>query len=343
MRENCKISILIPVYNVEAYLEECLNSVLQQSINDYEIILVNDGSTDNSGKICDEYAAEHPDKIRVIHKSNEGLLLTRRRAFFESTGDWLLCVDSDDRLAPNALEVIHSSIMTNDCDMLVFDLLCVHIDGKEEIFAPKLTDGKIYTDSEKMELYNELLITYYLNSMCTKVIHRSILDVDSDYEQYSAITVGEDLFQSYPIFDNAKRVLYINRALYLYRKNSGSISMAVHPRLYDMRKILWLREDYYIQKWKIDNQVIRHCNTIRVKTMINYLVSCLNHFGVKRFCDSFAQIASEKFFSNAYSNCSVNLRYKIYGKLILLKRARLMCILIQFENILFAKRNRRKS
>ena len=145
MLGNSKISILIPVYNVENYLEDCLNSILHQSFRNYEIILADDASTDNSLSICHKYQKLYPDKIRVIcHDINRGLLLTRRDLFKAAKGDWLLCVDSDDQLAPNALEVIHSSITNNDCDMVVFDLLCVHTNGKEETFAPTLTDGKIY-------------------------------------------------------------------------------------------------------------------------------------------------------------------------------------------------------
>ena len=91
-------SVLIPVYNTSKYLDECINSVLSQTEKNFEIVLLNDGSTDNSGDICDSYAEKYPDFIRVIHKENEGLMMTRRRGFKEAKGDYFICLDSDDYL-----------------------------------------------------------------------------------------------------------------------------------------------------------------------------------------------------------------------------------------------------
>ena len=90
-------SVCIPVYNTSKYLDECLASVLCQTEKDYEIVLVDDGSTDGSGALCDRYAARYP-HIRVIHKENEGLMMTRRRGFQEALGDYFICLDSDDAL-----------------------------------------------------------------------------------------------------------------------------------------------------------------------------------------------------------------------------------------------------
>ena len=85
-------SILIPVYNTSEYLPECMDSVLSQSFRDFEVVLLDDGSTDNSGQLCDEYA-QKDDRVRVIHKQNEGLMMTRRRGFKEAKGDYFICVD----------------------------------------------------------------------------------------------------------------------------------------------------------------------------------------------------------------------------------------------------------
>lgn len=99
-------SIVIPVYNVETYLDECLHSILNQVIwfkEEYEVILIDDGSTDRSGKICDEYMEKYPDIIRVFHNSNHGLLWTRRFGFKQAQGDYVINCDSDDLLEDEAL------------------------------------------------------------------------------------------------------------------------------------------------------------------------------------------------------------------------------------------------
>ena len=117
-------SVLIPVYNTSKYLDECINSVLSQTEKDFEIVLLNDGSTDNSGDICDSYAEKYPDFIRVIHKENEGLMMTRRRGFKEAKGDYFICLDSDDYLRDNnALLKIKKMIVEKGCDLVVYNYL----------------------------------------------------------------------------------------------------------------------------------------------------------------------------------------------------------------------------
>ena len=107
-----KISIIIPVYNVEPYLRRCIDSVLEQTMQDYEIVVVNDGSTDNSGSICDQYANQY-DQIRVIHKQNGGLSDARNTGIKAATGDYILFLDSDDYLDTDALEKLWTGVNKN--------------------------------------------------------------------------------------------------------------------------------------------------------------------------------------------------------------------------------------
>ena len=98
---NPQISVIVPVYNGECYLHECIDSILNQSFTDFELILLDDGSSDKSGKICDEYA-EKDQRIRVIHKDNEGINATRRRGVNEAKGIWVNFCDNDDSLPVDA-------------------------------------------------------------------------------------------------------------------------------------------------------------------------------------------------------------------------------------------------
>lgn len=112
-------SILIPVYNVEKYLDRCIRSVLDQSVINYEIIRIDDGSTDRSGEICDNYSNRHAN-IRTIHKQKNGLYMARYDAIKEAKGDYLVFLDSDDTLDANALSILQMVISDTGSDMIVF-------------------------------------------------------------------------------------------------------------------------------------------------------------------------------------------------------------------------------
>ena len=117
-----KFSILVPVYNVEKYLEQCVDSLLNQTYKgEYEIILVDDGSTDSSVAICDRYQKNNPDKIKVVHKKNEGLVSARQQGIAVATGEYSLFVDSDDFAELNLLETVSDCIdSNNDPDMVIY-------------------------------------------------------------------------------------------------------------------------------------------------------------------------------------------------------------------------------
>lgn len=115
-----KISIIVPVYNVERYLPICLESIFQQSLSLFEVIIVDDGSTDNSGTICDNFAARH-NEIRVIHQQNQGVSAARNRAINEAKGEYLVFIDADDFWVPNTLEPLLQTAIDNNLDVLAFN------------------------------------------------------------------------------------------------------------------------------------------------------------------------------------------------------------------------------
>ncbi|MCC8146261.1 MAG: glycosyltransferase family 2 protein [Bacteroidales bacterium] len=284
---NLIFSLLIPVYNVEKYLPSCLDSILQQPGNDYEVVLLDDASTDNSRLICEEYKNKFPEKIRVAsHEENRGQLLTRKDLFQLARGEWILCIDSDDWLSENALTVIRHAILTEETDLIVYNVICKYMDGTEKIFSPDLNADIVYCNDNKMELYNQFLCTYYLNSMCNKAIHHKLIDLNEKHEEVTEISIGEDRFQSFPIIDRAKKVLYLNQNLYYYRKNIDGISSKSFPNMYEMRKILWEREDIYIEKWEITSD-------IREKRYIQRINEVVQMMQGKKETGEFAEFSKE--------------------------------------------------
>ena len=116
-----RYSVLVPVYNAGKYLDVCVRSVLHQTERDFELVLVDDGSTDGSGQVCDRYAAEHPDLIRVVHQPNRGLIMTRRVGISLARGEYCVFLDADDWLKNNTLAVIQETIERTNADIVIYD------------------------------------------------------------------------------------------------------------------------------------------------------------------------------------------------------------------------------
>lgn len=302
-------SVCIPVYNTSRYLRECLDSVLNQREKDYEIILVDDGSTDDSGSICDEYAQRYP-CIKVFHKKNEGLLLTRRYGFQKAEGEYLMCLDSDDYLySKDALYLLKDTIIKKSCDLIVFDYIYggktresdrhISVLGKAE-----LTD---FAGSEKSRIYHEILLGKFFNAIFIKVFSRELLDRETDYYRINRTMTnsqGEDMLQSLPIIDAAKKIVYLKQPLYYYRWNCGSISRNVRMDYYFSYRTIYGIQDHYIDKWKMSKEEIAEIKCKRMQTIIElvgggYHNSC---YTVKEWDEFVKKLSLDEFFRELYSN-----------------------------------------
>lgn len=322
-------SICIPVYNTSKYLDECLQSVLRQTETDYEIVLVNDGSTDNSGAICDRYAAEYS-QIRVIHKENEGLLMTRRRGFREARGDWFICLDSDDALNdPDALKKIRCIVEKKDADLVIYN----YIYGSETISERPdrnislfdYPDGHIFAGEAKQELYHKLLLGKFLNPIVIKAVSRKIVDLDVDYTQWKDSLVrsqAEDLLQTLPILDAAQRVAYLKEPLYFYRWNPGSISKNVRPDYYYAYRTVYQRTDVYLEKWGFSPEQVHRIMQTRINMIFSVLLA-EHHPDHGQWLQVLQEVADDPFFWELWKKRDAAYVCKYYlfmGELFLKKR-----------------------
>lgn len=225
MKET-KIYILIPVYNVEQYLDNCLASILSQNYSEYEIILVNDGSKDTSGEICNRYAEQNP-HIHVIHKENGGLISARLTAInyvrenCEYTNTYCIFVDSDDELKVGALTTINHRIVSSGCDMLIYGYEKFNSEG---VFYTTLEEqaGEKFLD-DRGDLFREAVIEHTYNSLCRKAVRTEMLFFEIE-DHIKSIQMGEDLLQSLEIYKQSPRTLIVPDILYRYRVNLGSIT-----------------------------------------------------------------------------------------------------------------------
>ena len=227
------ISVIIPVYKVEAYLRDCVDSVLAQTFTDFEIILVDDGSPDNCGAICDEYAAREP-RVRVIHQENGGLSSARNSGVKNSQGRYISFVDSDDMLHPQALELMLEALQRESAELCIIrterdrsqvfgqsyqPALCVpeRIDGVEAL--ARLCGTK----NQTLPLPQEEWLLYSVAA--GKLFTRDIVTANP----FPLGRYHEDEFNAHRFFYAAKTVAVLNLPLYYYRINASGIT-AKHNR-----------------------------------------------------------------------------------------------------------------
>lgn len=210
-----KLSIIIPVYNVEKYIEKCLNSVIYPELSDYEIIVVNDGSTDGSPAIIADYAARYPRLIKAISKENGGLGSARNSGLQAAQGEYVLFLDSDDRLAENApAEILKET--EKGFDIGVFDYVSVNEQGRQL----SVIKG---CEREGMFSFEEFpLLLFSPPCACNKVWRRSLF-AESGIA-YPDRLWFEDLATTPCLYLKAEKILHINKVWYYYLQRSGSIT-----------------------------------------------------------------------------------------------------------------------
>lgn len=216
-----EISILVPIYNVEKYLSRCIESVLSQDFTDYELILVDDGSPDKSGYICDEYAKKYPDRIKVIHKKNGGLISARYCGVKEATGNYYIFLDSDDTLKPQAISTLYEYIKSGGYDIVRGMAVKVDMNGKEyPLEKYNISKGEISGKGKFSEaLYKGEVAPYLWGS-----IYRASLFNDEVYKSTTKnnINVGEDWVTNMIISLKVEKCLIISDIVYNYHDNASS-------------------------------------------------------------------------------------------------------------------------
>lgn len=214
------ISILVPVYNVERYLARCIDSVLSQSFQEWELILVDDGSTDNCPRICDEYANKDK-RIKVIHKLNGGLPSARQVGFINAVGEYLIFLDSDDWLLPNSLCVLINAIQSDGGYDIARSIVCRVDDKGKQWLEHYDVEKEIIKRGDFFSLLNTDSIAPYLHSG----IYRADLFTEKSFQFLvdNKISVGEDWITNYYIAPNVNRVKYIETTTYAYFLNTSSM------------------------------------------------------------------------------------------------------------------------
>ncbi|PFA18429.1 hypothetical protein CN373_19255 [Bacillus cereus] len=240
-----KFSVIVPIFNAERYLKQCLDSILNQTYKDIEVILVNDGSTDSSSTICELYK-EKDSRVKVVHKQNSGAGHTRNIGMELATGDFITFCDSDDYWDNlDYLEVINDTLVENsNIDMVLI--------GYKKYFEQ---DGKFETNNLKDEpliisgLSKNEMINYLISndrfktSANWKIIRRDLLENNSVY--FPVGIVAEDIDWGLKVYEYANNIIYFTKPVYVYRQRSGSVSSIISNKLvFDLWSIIKKWIDY---------------------------------------------------------------------------------------------------
>lgn len=216
MKQGKKISLIVPIYNVEKYLPSCIDSILKQTYVDMEVILVDDGSPDNCPAICDEYAKKD-ERIHVIHQQNKGLSGARNTGIEYAQGEYLIFVDSDDTIEPTMVEELYTYAEGRECKIVACGRYYVFEDGEK---ISKIADNKskTYAFAEAMQEMNTF--TLFDMSAWAKIYRRELFqDI-----RFPEGKLSEDYYIMYKLFDLAQTIGYVAKPLYNYLQRQSSIS-----------------------------------------------------------------------------------------------------------------------
>lgn len=293
------ISVIVPVYNVESYVAKCIESIQNQSYQHLEIILVDDGSTDDSGDICDQYAA-YDDRIKVIHQENGGLSAARNTGIEAANGDYIAFVDSDDYIAPNMYEDMLHILKDNDLDILE----CTAFRDKNGTIIEGCNDGKLEIfdkdDALRLAMHDCFVAAW------SKLYKRSAIgDV-----RFPIGRKFEDTATSYLYVANSKRVGHINRCYYYYLLNPNSITQtSFNPKS---------RWDFVIGyeerlKYAINHHLpyVDDCNSLLMKAVLSCLTAYYaNPTGNQVYYDKCKHLIET--YRSDISYKQLNSKYKIF-------------------------------
>lgn len=275
---NEKISVIVPIYNVENYLDRCIESIVNQTYSNLEIILIDDGSPDNCPQMCDRWS-EKDNRIVVVHKSNGGLSDARNVGLTIATGEYIAFVDSDDWIHAQYVEYLYKAIKEYKVDLAACNIRKVYTDNhKEEVHTPLM---RAYSTEEALEtlIKGDLFRAVVWN----KLYHKNLLCE----ELFEIGRYHEDEFFTYRVMGKTDKMIYVDAELYYYFQREGSIMNSVsykhldaldayldrinylqnkYPKLYKMDKINFCKTCiyFYQEAFKLNDKEKRLCKN-RIK------------------------------------------------------------------------------
>lgn len=304
--KNDLVTIIVPIFNAGNYLEDCIESVLQQTYENIEIILVNDGSTDRSGDMIENYALKDK-RIRTIHQANKGVAAARNRGIEAAKGTYIQFVDADDSIKEDTVEKLVQQ-------MEQVDLVICGYETKTNIFIPPVHG--LFKKKELLTYFGELCKQIIIHSPCNKM-YRFDLIHQHKIRFLEHMLIGEDLLFNLNYLTNCQTIYLLQESLYHYRTNETSITNSYQPDMFAQQKILYnevilflKNENRYTNKNKeqiktIFANALLHATTnlfhsdspFTVKQRFRHLKMIMNDEKVRHLLAYFTETKQAKLFS----------------------------------------------
>lgn len=266
------ISVLVPIYNIDRYLGICIESLINQTYDNLEIILVDDGSPDRCGEICDLYARKDS-RIKVIHKQNEGLVSARKTGLLASTGEYIGYVDGDDWVGPGFYHALYSSIRESKADIAIAgfsrDLFASTINILNAI-PSGMYEGETLNEIKKLMIsdgsfYRHGITTYLWNKLFKRiVIEQAQMAVDD------RITIGEDAATTYPAIMNSRKIVITDNCAYHYRQREDSMLKTTTNHNNEFLKVMYLHDfmKETLKNWPEEFELLKQIDNLILSTFI---------------------------------------------------------------------------
>ena len=320
-----KVSVVVPCYKVEQYLPQMIDSLLEQTLRDLEVVLVDDGSPDRSGAICDEYAAKD-NRIKVIHKPNGGVGAARNDGLDAATGDWIIFCDSDDYLEPESLEKLAqkgeqtgADVVFGDVDLVFEDKVKPAIFYKEEFVTDdrQTIDCLIEADFYKYYCFNppEGGPAFGYGGPWNKLVRRSLLLENDIRFDLRVKGIFDDLIYTAYIFAAAKKVAYVHVPVYGYRQLESSITHTYKPNLLEINEAIFQSWQDFMKRYGADGRFLKpyYANVLRrLKASLGlYFFNKKNEKSFRKQCAELKALMNSEPYRTAVQELeSDKLRYK---------------------------------
>lgn len=311
MENTPLVSIIIPVYNVELYLHECIDSIINQTYTNLEIILVDDGSTDSSGRICDEYA-ENDKRIKVIHQQNAGQASARNNGLAIATGKFIYFPDSDDYISLDSIEKLLEKSISDNADFVYFDAVSFSEIIENKLDKQSYLRNKEYPTDNGFKVLERLIKNNDYHCSIPLMFFRKSFFESSQLTLLSGF-IYEDMLFGFQAYCEAGIVSHLNEALYFrrYRSNSTMTSKKTKKHFISIKKIFTETVLYSVEK-----------NILSTPLATGYVARCaFNVFNdYEKLCTSdkkecrndFSQFRNYVLKNNAFGNTALKMR--CYGK-----------------------------
>lgn len=315
--QNPFFSIIIPVYNTESFLNKCIESILSQSFTDFELILIDDGSTDNSLSICKKFEDIDYRVSVTIHSENKGLCKTRDDGLDIAKGEYIIWIDSDDYIDENRLKAIHSEIQRSNCDVVITKYIHECENGKKIYFSDSIPDG-FYSgeDYEKLKPhimeYNKKTGMRNIHTVLwNKAFKRDLMKV-SKGKIPSSVKIGEDTPRTFTALLMAKSISLINDCSYHYVQRPGQMmkvryeadywenAMSIYSLIRD------INNEYGLSLYDIDYEI----NQNICIDSLNSVIMEINHSGHERdaIIKRVREICTSEYFGKAVSKALIKMQ-----------------------------------